>query len=784
MNSAPPIVLFSGGSASNALACALEQTGAEVIHVISVFDNGGSAGELRRFSPQPFPAVGDIRKRLLALAPAGTDSQAAVKQLFASRLSLASSGTSPRRIAPDHPLLSSLPISAIDEILGVLNSAIAPLPAGPSFDELSVGNLLIFGRTLQTGNSLEAINWARRLLNVSSQVLPVTLASVHLGAECEGGEWISGQATLTDPSVVFPGRIKRLCLLQQEETHEFRAQAKMCSAVAEAMASADALVLGFGSFLTSILPHFLVRGVGAAFSSTNVPRFFLINPTSDKETQQFTVASMLEMINQYARADSSSKDNQTITDVLHFGPEPEKRIPTGNISAFPVRYQDLSQIELPEQMAARAAEIIVASAGLQANLQPSSLPRPVILFDLDATLFDYPRLRIEATATALEGMVTDPAGISRDLFELLRQPLADVFVGLGFPNLRRNWDAPDVFVLASLLENPSSRKTLLALTELAEANGSSEEDVSLARRILSYQRAAYFCGREDVQVLFDKIVEARQHLSLTLEERTGRFRRYVNANARLNPGAADLIHDSLTAGAEVHVVSEGDFAVQRFKFDSLKLADLVQTCIVTDVTCGILPLLDELFVLHKDLPADRIPHAVLELYDQLAPLTIKSEAFYTKLLHALRQSASDNLESRMKSFRFLTPEEWEAGVSFRLVMVGDRYRKDLEPLLRICSCGLQSFRVLSGRYSREDPLHEIVAQRRPAPTAYVSDLLSLRSRLSDVLRDPCELVRRPAPTFPAVTTIQAVQQTCPGLSDNAKRILHEIERESLRHHSG
>src|SRR4051794_4294013 len=78
-------VLFSGGTASNLLARTLEASGAEVTNVITVFDNGGSTGALRRV--RPIPAMGDIRNRLVALAPADGPEQAATKRLFEWRLS-------------------------------------------------------------------------------------------------------------------------------------------------------------------------------------------------------------------------------------------------------------------------------------------------------------------------------------------------------------------------------------------------------------------------------------------------------------------------------------------------------------------------------------------------------------------------------------------------------------------------------------------------------------------------------------------------------------------------
>ena len=785
----PRIVLFSGGSASNELAISLEKTGAEIVHVITVFDNGGSTGELRRVSPIPFPAIGDIRKRLIWLAPSSTSVQAAIRKLFNERFSLRKSEKQLRyelhtMSGPEHPLISRLPANLQEEILGILQCALNILPVDFPLRDLSVGNLLIFGRTLQTKDCLEAIHWARRLLEVSSEVLPVTLDSVHLGALCEGDQWVHGQASITDHTVTLPGRLERVCFLQQEGTHAFTAKAEICPAVATAMAAADAFVLGFGSFLTSILPHFLVRGVGAAFTNKDISKIFLVNPTTDKETSQFTAASMVEMVSQYARADKLPHGPQkVITDVLYFGSEKETRIPAGNVSALAGRFRDITAVEGFEKMSRRAAEIVAGAVGLKSspNRPGSATPRPVVLFDLDATLFDYPQLRKDATARALEGMVSDPVGISRDLFELLRYPLANALVGLGFSDLRRGWDSPEVLVFALLLDDPSSRAALLKLSEMSRASGTLEEDVSFAGRILSYQRAARLRAKTGVQALLRRVDDLRQRLSSTLGERALVFRKYVESSASLAPGATELITDSLEAGAEVHVVSEGDFAVQRFKFDSLKLKDLVSTCIVTDVTCGVGGVLDELFLFYKDLPIKHISPAVVELYDQLAPLTIKSPAFYTKLLHALRDSASGNLQDRMKSPRFLTSDEWESGLAYCLVMIGDRYRKDLEPLLQVCPTGLQSFRVVTGRYLEEDPLHEIVLQGRPIPTLFAGDLLSLKLPVAATLHDFHESVQRPVPILPSSTTIQTVLKSCSGLSKDGKRTLDELQSEVLRH---
>ncbi len=398
--------------------------------------------------------------------------------------------------------------------------------------------------------------------------------------------------------------------------------------------------------------------------------------------------------------------------------------------------------------------------------------------DLDATLFDYPTVRINATVAALQGMVSDPERISRDLFELLRHSLTDVLLNLGFHNLRRRWDSPEVLLFACLLDSESSRDALLAFAKLSRNGAPSEDDVSLTSRVLSFQRALKI--RPEASVLFDAVAAARMRWNSQLEERSRVFREHVKSHANLVLGARELMAQLKDAGAELHVVSEGDSAIQRFKFDALGLAELVEGCVVTDTTCGVLSLLDELFQLHKGREMPQLPSFVIELYDALAPYTIKSPAFFAKLLHSLVDTSPGSLQQRIQSPRFLTPQEWSSVPGRSVVMIGDRYRKDIEPLLRVCSKGVQTFRVVTGRYSEEDPLSEILDQGRPAATGFFPDLRSLRPALADALRNLDEPIQRPLPVLPNPATIDMVLERCSGLSEGGQTVLLAIRSEALR----
>jgi phosphoglycolate phosphatase-like HAD superfamily hydrolase len=454
----------------------------------------------------------------------------------------------------------------------------------------------------------------------------------------------------------------------------------------------------------------------------------------------------------------------------------------GNISGFHGQYFDISGISDSTMMSNRASEVIAEALRLPAPKSSShghpGRARLVAFLDLDATLFDYSKVRIDATAAALRGMVSNPEGIGHDLFELLRYSLTDLLVNLGFHDLRRTWDSPEVLLFACMLDSEFSRAALVALSELSQESVSSEDDVSLAHRILSFQRARKI--RREARAVFDSVAELRLRWNSQLADRSRVFREYVESSANLAPGARELITQLKDARAELHVVSEGDSAIQRFKFNSLGLAELFQTCVVTDVTCGVLSILDELFQLFKDTEIQQVPSFVIELYDVLAPYTIKSPAFFSKLLHSIVDTSPGTLQQRVQSPRFLTPQEWQNAPGRSIVMIGDRYRKDLEPLLRTCTIGVQTFRVVTGRYYREDPLHEILDQGRPAPTGFFPDLKSLRLPLAAALRDLDESIPRTVPVLPNPETIDSALERCPSLSEGGRTELLKIRSEALR----
>jgi uncharacterized cofD-like protein len=782
--SKPLVMLLSGGSASNMLAQRLEDTKMDVVNVISVFDNGGSTGALRHLAP--IPAIGDIRNRLLALSGNGPPDQRAAKALFEFRFSERKAENQLREelrmlATGDHHLTSDISPNDRSGILQSIQTATRIIPPSFSLREMSIGNLLIFGRTLQSNDLISAIDWARGLLAVRSRILPVTLQSVHLGAMCENGHWVLGQAAITNEKVTFPSPVKSMHFIDRENSYAFQSKVDACPDVLQTIRSADVLIFGFGSFLSSILPHFMVRGIGREIRSRLIPKLFLCNPTIDKESAHLSIAAMVSAINAAATSDGYLGTSRfpAVTHILHFGPDEHSRVQAGDLSGYDVIYRDLTKVSGFSAMAQEVSQFAAQTVDFSSPIAPIQKPvEPLIMFDLDDTLFDYFQLRINATASVIEGLVTDPHAVSLELAQILRPPFTDILTSLGLPDLRKQWDSSEIIAFAYLLSDPSNRELIMQVGTALDKDFSSEGDYSFSDRLRTYRFSSRWQKSPPALKLIREIAHVRNCYGSDLSERSRRFRNFISENAALSPGAMELIAEVRASGFQVHLVSEGDTTVQTFKFVSLGLSDLMDSCVVTDATLSVASVLDELFMRFRD--ADETPQCIGVLFDQLVPFTVKSRAFFSKLIHALVDPGLTTLRDHLMSPRYLTVEEWGSTQPHCAVMVGDRYRKDLEPLLQLGPSGVYAYRVLSKRYRHEDPNHEILDALRPFPTGLFPDLRALEPTFLGAIKTSREKIARPDPMLPDPHLIDEVCKEWKGISEDSARVLLGIQSESVR----
>lgn len=233
----PRIVALGGGTGLSTLLRGLKRYSTNITAVVTVFDDGGSSGRLRRDLGVLPP--GDIRDCLVALA----ESEPLMTQLFEYRF------------------------------------------PGGAFDGHAFGNLFIASLTGVTGDLEEAVRAASKVLNIRGRVLPATLDDVILAAEYEDGSVVEGESQIP----LARRRIRRVFLKPDSV-------AALPEAL-EAIADADLILIGPGSLYTSVIPNLLVRGVADAVRGATAPRVYICNVmTQPGETDGFTAADHLRAI--------------------------------------------------------------------------------------------------------------------------------------------------------------------------------------------------------------------------------------------------------------------------------------------------------------------------------------------------------------------------------------------------------------------------------------------------------------------------------------------------------
>ena len=230
-----PVVLRS-------LKRTLAESGGTLTGIVTVTDDGGSSGRLRRhYNALP---MGDIRNCLVALS----DNEPLMSRLFQYRY------------------------DGRDGLGGH-----------------SVGNLILTALADCCRSYLKAIETSGQVLAIRGRILPSTLERVALRARLADGRWRRGETRVSKS----PARIVQVVT---DPPHPAPAPG-----VLAALRRADLIILGPGSLYTSIVPNLLVRGVARAIARSGAPRVLVGNlMTQPGETDAFTASDHLEALTRIA----------------------------------------------------------------------------------------------------------------------------------------------------------------------------------------------------------------------------------------------------------------------------------------------------------------------------------------------------------------------------------------------------------------------------------------------------------------------------------------------------
>jgi uncharacterized cofD-like protein len=240
----PHIVALGGGNGLSTLLRGLKAYTHRLTAVVTVADDGGSSGRLRR--EMGILPPGDIRNCLAALS----SDEALLTQLFQYRFANGDGGLE-----------------------------------GHSF-----GNLFITALKEITGSFEEAVAESGRVLSVYGRVLPSTLQDVRLVADVMLPHAVSeirveGESQIPEAS----GEVKRVWL-EPDNALAF-------PQVIQALLKADLILIGPGSLYTSILPNLLVPDLAAALRASSALKIYVCNvATQPGETDGYTCGDHVRVI--------------------------------------------------------------------------------------------------------------------------------------------------------------------------------------------------------------------------------------------------------------------------------------------------------------------------------------------------------------------------------------------------------------------------------------------------------------------------------------------------------
>jgi len=237
----PKIVAIGGGHGLSTLLRGLKTHTANITSIVTVADDGGSSGRLRRELGVPPP--GDFRNCIAALA----DDEALTTQLFQYRFG-----------------------------------------NGSGLNGHSFGNLFITAMAEVTGSFERAILESGRVLAVRGRVLPSTLQDVTLMADLRADP--AGRGGVTPPvrmagesSITEAGRAIERVYLEPNAVPAYPDAVR-------ALLEADLIVAGPGSLYTSVLPNLLVPDVARAVAASRALKVYVCNVATQRgETDGYSV---------------------------------------------------------------------------------------------------------------------------------------------------------------------------------------------------------------------------------------------------------------------------------------------------------------------------------------------------------------------------------------------------------------------------------------------------------------------------------------------------------------
>jgi uncharacterized cofD-like protein len=242
-------VALGGGHGITPALQALVEISDEVTGIVGTIDDGGSSGRLRSFLGILPP--GDLRMALAALLP--DDEEATLW-----------------RAVLQHRFDGQVDVGGH-----------------------ALGNLLMAALWEETGDVVSALDVLAEAMRARGRVLPNSLEAADLVAEFEDVPGAAGETALTMRGQAEISRTRGVIT----SMHIDPSMPQPCRPAEEAIRQADLIVLGPGSWFTSVLPHLLVPGVQHALADSAATRVLVVNLCAESgETEGYPAHAYVESL--------------------------------------------------------------------------------------------------------------------------------------------------------------------------------------------------------------------------------------------------------------------------------------------------------------------------------------------------------------------------------------------------------------------------------------------------------------------------------------------------------
>lgn len=357
--------------------------------------------------------------------------------------------------------------------------------------------------------------------------------------------------------------------------------------------------------------------------------------------------------------------------------------------------------------------------------------RKIVCIDLDHTLFNNEEIRNSALTAALSKF---ELGISLseklDAIEKIRD-LYRILQSLGFPHLIHYWNEKELYIFLAIFFS-GNEKHIAALKKFGV------ERERLLSSLVSHQE---YLDSLDESFYYDYLVE-KYIEKINSDDQIKRFKELVavfkangeefssvqneyerNFYLKPHPFVVEFLDYLKQENIETVLISEGIEEIQIDKLKRMNLLSYFQHRILTTGRAATPEGVEELETYWKEIIRKELPEltdvdrAVIFFRRLINDMNFKeNKNFYRRIFHVIKSNGPD-FSAALKKMSFVNKTAWENSIPLKMVMIGDRYDKDVKPIIELLGREtVKTIRIITGKYKDQYPDSEIPLHKKPAKT--------------------------------------------------------------------